>query len=297
MKVATLILLLEQKKNSIAKEKKDNTRFRTRGYDVVINKLRQSFDLNNNITPEMLDQITITKHMQAKLTKWIKEDRKPEKQSEKETLINKLTALIGIGRVKAKQLIANGLTKITDLKKEEFFNELPYETQIDIQYAPVKRIPHKVMEEVEKMIADDYKKAEIIFVGSFRRNTLFSRDFDIMIVNGDTDDYLKYMKKKLGSKNVVIFQKGVSKLSGLLIYKENAYKFDAFVCKQEHRIPMLLYSTGSKANNIKMRNIAKKKGMILNQYGLFKRGKALKVESEEDIFHFLGMEYLKPEDR
>jgi DNA polymerase/3'-5' exonuclease PolX len=46
-----------------------------------------------------------------------------------------------------------------------------------------------------------------------------------------------------------------------------------------------------------MRGIAKRKGYLLNQNGLFASGKLLKVKSEKEIFDFLKIGYVKPEFR
>ena len=46
-----------------------------------------------------------------------------------------------------------------------------------------------------------------------------------------------------------------------------------------------------------MRNKPKKLGYKLNEYGLFKGSKNMYVESEEEIFNFLGMQYLEPHQR
>lgn len=62
----------------------------------------------------------------------------------------------------------------------------------------------------------------------------------------------------------------------------------------------LLYFTGSKLLNIKMRKIAKNdKELSLNEKGFFKGTKMIddNFNSEEDIFDYLGMKYLKPLDR
>ena len=57
----------------------------------------------------------------------------------------------------------------------------------------------------------------------------------------------------------------------------------------------LLYFTGSGDLNKKMRQIAKKKGLKLSEYGLSdKDGNILKAKSERDIFKYLEMEYLPP---
>ena len=57
------------------------------------------------------------------------------------------------------------------------------------------------------------------------------------------------------------------------------------------------YTSGGKFNQM-IRNIAKDKGYKLSEFDLIdKNGKSIKVESEEDIFKILGMEFIPMEDR
>ena len=62
---------------------------------------------------------------------------------------------------------------------------------------------------------------------------------------------------------------------------------------------MLMYLTGSKDFNIRMREIAINKGAKLNEYGIINRetGKLQEFQREEDIFSFLGMDPVVPELR
>ncbi|KQC10644.1 MAG: hypothetical protein APR55_08860 [Methanolinea sp. SDB] len=62
---------------------------------------------------------------------------------------------------------------------------------------------------------------------------------------------------------------------------------------------MLMYLTGSKAFNIRMRDIALNKGFKLNEYGIEDRtrGSLKTFATEEELFSFLGMEYIVPELR
>jgi DNA polymerase/3'-5' exonuclease PolX len=48
-----------------------------------------------------------------------------------------------------------------------------------------------------------------------------------------------------------------------------------------------------------MRGIARKKGYSLNEYSLtnIKTGEKVYVDTEEDIFKFLNMDYVIPQDR
>jgi DNA polymerase (family 10) len=59
----------------------------------------------------------------------------------------------------------------------------------------------------------------------------------------------------------------------------------------------LLYFTGAKNFNIKLRQLAIKKGLKINEYGVFKKDKFVGGKTEEEIFKILGMSYIEPELR
>jgi len=63
----------------------------------------------------------------------------------------------------------------------------------------------------------------------------------------------------------------------------------------------LLFCTGSGQFNIIMRCIAKRRGYLLNQYGLWEREnrdeRICKATQEKSIFEALGLEFVEPTDR
>ena len=64
----------------------------------------------------------------------------------------------------------------------------------------------------------------------------------------------------------------------------------------------MIYFTGSKPHNIRIREIAVRKGLKLSEYGLFdaKSGELLAAETEESVYERLGMAMIEPtlrEDR
>ena len=62
--------------------------------------------------------------------------------------------------------------------------------------------------------------------------------------------------------------------------------------------PALLYLTGSKWNNIRMRKKAQQKDWKLSQYGLFNQdGERIDENNEQSIYDLLELEYLQPEKR
>ncbi len=59
-----------------------------------------------------------------------------------------------------------------------------------------------------------------------------------------------------------------------------------------------MYFTGSKAHNIELRTIAIRKGLRLNEYGLFKGEETMVAgETEESVYSALGLDYIAPELR
>jgi DNA polymerase (family 10) len=64
----------------------------------------------------------------------------------------------------------------------------------------------------------------------------------------------------------------------------------------------MIYFTGSKAHNVRIREMAVREGLKLNEYGLFdaKSGELLAAETEERVYERLGLPYIAPtlrEDR
>ena len=84
---------------------------------------------------------------------------------------------------------------------------------------------------------------------------------------------------------------------------------DLRVVPKESYGAALNYFTGSKDHNVVIRALANKKGLKLNEYGLFKidkktggkaaEGKGMRVagRTEEEIYKTLGMAYVEPELR
>src|SRR5262249_8617198 len=61
----------------------------------------------------------------------------------------------------------------------------------------------------------------------------------------------------------------------------------------------LQYFTGSKAHNVKLRTLAQRRGLTLNEYGLNEEasGRLVASATEEEIYQALGMAWVPPELR
>jgi len=91
-----------------------------------------------------------------------------------------------------------------------------------------------------------------------------------------------------------IYAQGPTKSSVRL---KNGMDFDLRVVPEESFGAALQYFTGSKAHNIALRKIAIKKGLKLNEYGVFRGKKRVGGRNEEEVYKILGLKWMEPELR
>lgn len=306
MKSRELIYLFTEELNKIKKENLPSTQFRVRAYLSVIKYLNDNFEPIENITTRKIYETSLTVHMKNKLTTLLKKRISQGSLVAKKMLFNEIRNIIGIGDKKARDLIASGLTSIKQLQQPKWQKLLNTDTKVVLKIAPLRRIPYEQIANIESILKGNNKNAipgaKIILVGSYRRHMLYSKDIDIMLISKKhdaLDKYLQYLQNNISK--VYLYSKGNDKMSLVLqIDSHRKFKADVFLAKPEVQYSMLLYSTGSKNLNVRMRGRAKQIGYILNQNGLFdKTGKRIISSKAKEISYFnvLNMKYLKPDDR
>jgi len=135
---------------------------------------------------------------------------------------------------------------------------------------------------------------QISYAGSVRRMCETIGDLDILITASKSKiimDYFVHMKD-VDQVNA----HGETKSS---VVMKSGLQVDLRVVRPESFGAALLYFTGSKAHNIQLRLLAKKKKMKINEYGLFysKSGKKIAGKTEKEMYQALGMKYILPELR
>lgn len=130
------------------------------------------------------------------------------------------------------------------------------------------------------------KRIEI--AGSIRRKVKNPVDIDIVLIPKDKQK-IKESLEKIGK-----FKQGGEKR---LAFKIEGVKVEIYFAEEKNFGAMLLSYTGPFGAEIGLRIIARKKGMLLNQYGLFKKGKFVVGKTETEIFKALGKNYKAPELR
>lgn len=142
-----------------------------------------------------------------------------------------------------------------------------------------------IVEELKKL--DYVEQAEI--AGSFRRCMETIGDLDFIVASSNPVPIMEWFC----SQNFVasITAKGRTKSS---IRHHTGIQMDLRVVPKKQYPYALLYFTGSKAHNIKLRKRALKMGYQLNEYGL---SGAKIVGSEKEIYQQLDLPYVVPELR
>jgi DNA polymerase (family 10) len=131
--------------------------------------------------------------------------------------------------------------------------------------------------------------------GSLRRKENTIGDIDILAISNNPEKLIDEFTKLKQIKKVLA--KGKTK--AMVILKNNM-QADIRVVKPESYGAALQYYTGNKIHNINLREIARKKGLKLNEYGLFDRktNKRIPSRTEDDIYKALGFKKTpKPEER
>jgi len=97
-----------------------------------------------------------------------------------------------------------------------------------------------------------------------------------------------------------VLASGPTKGSAIIQTPSAAVHVDVRVVPQESFGAAAQYFTGSKEHNVRLREIAVKKKLKLNEYGLFEGDKIIAGPVEEEIYEKLGLDYVQPllrEDR
>ena len=221
-----------------------------------------------------------------------------------------LTRIQGIGAKKAYRLYRElGIKDIESLKKAlkehrimklEGFgekSEQEMEYGLDLLEASKGRILLGVaLPEAEKLrnaILKSGYASEAVIAGSIRRMRETIGDIDILVSGNGSDKIMDFVSNMDAVESTI--SRGEAKATFWL--KAGVSCDIRFI--EEHQFgAALLYFTGSKSHNVKMRQIALRRGLKLNEYGIFgKDGSVKAAETEEKMYRALGMDYIAPELR
>ncbi|XXG94700.1 hypothetical protein Hte_000957 [Hypoxylon texense] len=248
--------------------------------------------------------------------------------------------IYGVGQMQAQKWISQGFHTLEDLKSKA---ELNVNQRVGLEHFDDlnTRIPRREVEALAKYIktraASIDRSVELIVMGSYRRGADSSGDIDLIVTRqgtSSTSELVPFLKKLVGSLTQEGFLTaalashhdsadvdGGSKWHGCCVLPKSAFpgpkkeyrpiwrRIDLLLVPQSEMGAALIYFTGNDIFNRSIRLLARKKGMRLNQRGLFSdvlrdrsstkmtNGTLLEGRDEKKIFEILGVRWREPHER
>jgi len=133
---------------------------------------------------------------------------------------------------------------------------------------------------------------DVVVAGSFRRHLETVGDLDILVTAqrdspvmrrlGDYEEVAQVLSSG-GTRSTVILRSGL--------------QVDVRVVPRVSFGAALHYFTGSRAHNIAVRILAVKKGLKINEYGVFRDGERIAGRTEDEVFATVDLPWIPPELR
>ena len=147
----------------------------------------------------------------------------------------------------------------------------------------------KLAQEIVEHIRPYCERVEV--AGSIRRKKSEVRDIDLVLIPKPLL-WPRIIATLQRTMNAEVLKRGES-IAQLTIKGVNV---DLYSATPETWGALLLIRTGSAEHNIKLSQIALRKGMKLSHCGLIKDGKVI-ASTEKEIFEALNLVYVEPEER
>ncbi|MBB4824173.1 DNA polymerase (family 10) [Sporosarcina luteola] len=152
----------------------------------------------------------------------------------------------------------------------------------------IEQIVFSIEEELRRI--DAIKRFSV--AGSFRRVEEESSDVDFIIVTDKPSAVRETLLEVLPVEEVIAA--GDAKLSVTLDITDLVDADFRFVTDEQFATA-IHHFTGSKDHNVRMRQIAKSRGMKISEYGVeLEDGKTLTFDSEKDFFAHFGLPFIPP---
>jgi len=214
-----------------------------------------------------------------------------------------MTAVAGVGAKTALRLYEEGYRDLGSLTKAAKAGKLDDKLAKAVLVAAAKsfgRVPLAMGESIAKGIVARLQRVpgvrEVVIAGSIRRRAETVKDVDVCVLVGDV--------KRDGPAVMVAFAslgepvKGGTARSAVRVAGPSCVlQADLWLGEPSHWGALLCHATGPKEHNIRLRALAKRKGLTVNEYGIFKGKKRCGGEKETDLYQILGIPYSDREHR
>ena len=154
---------------------------------------------------------------------------------------------------------------------------------------------HAVAQSVLNHLRETAPIRHIAAAGSLRRMNETVRDLDILVTTDDPGAVVEQFIRMPNVREVVA--QGETKSVVLLNVENRFIQVDLRIVGPESWGAALQYDTGSKDHNVHLRTMAEKRGLKLNEYGIFRDDTKIAGETEEGVYEALGLPWIPAEMR
>jgi len=133
---------------------------------------------------------------------------------------------------------------------------------------------------------------KVIVAGSYRRRKESVGDLDILAICAKGAEAIGHFVRY--NEVASVLAEGTTRATVKL---KSGLQVDLRVVPAKSYGAALLYFTGSKAHNINLRQMGVKRGLKINEYGVFRKEEWLAGHTEKDVYVQLGLPYIEPELR
>lgn len=159
-----------------------------------------------------------------------------------------------------------------------------------IRYIAADRLAADLQRHMQTL--DDIDQMQ--FAGSYRRCRDTVGDLDLLVVAKDRDAAMDHFESY--PDRVSTIARGETKIS---IRVHPAFQIDMRCVQADQFGAALQYFTGSQAHNIRTRSMAKKIGLKISEYGVFRDEDDEKIagDTEQSVYEAIGLPWIAPELR
>lgn len=134
--------------------------------------------------------------------------------------------------------------------------------------------------------------SNLVVAGSYRRSRETVGDLDIVVAAMDAEQVMNRLVSYDEVASVV--SKGRTRATVIL---ESGMQVDVRVVDRASFGAALQYFTGSKAHNIRLRSMARERGLKINEYGVYRGRRRIAGDTEESVYRTLDLAWIPPELR
>jgi DNA polymerase/3'-5' exonuclease PolX len=280
--------------------------FKARAYQTVITQLEQLGPIHS------IDQLATVRGVGDKIRAKIEEVfqtgklQAAEKARNTVSLLDTFQQIYGVGPKKAAELaplFAQSEDPIQDLRDSVEVDPtlLNDKQKIGLKYYTdlLQRIPREEMDGHRDLLAQHFRGATLM--GSYRRGLPSSGDIDVLLPDGiPLEATVKQMQ--LNGYILEVLALGPHKCMAIcrLPGHPTARRLDLLLVPPQEMAYAKIYFAGPMQYNVAMRRYALTKGYSINEHGatpLALYPPAPPMKTEQDIFAWLGLQYIPPEQR